>query len=289
LYKIRKTLGNYNNISNAFLKALELYAFVDKLHGFPVKEQIRHFDNAALPGDFIRACNYYTNYQYEWRANSLIGHMDDRFLLRQQFPERWLMTDDMNGDITNDKNIDYIAESLRDFGTNLYTSDLGFETDKISQEKDHLVAHISQIILGLKTLSTRGAMITKHFSLLETTSQRVLGLLTRVFRTVKLFKPQTSKADNSEIYIVCVDYAPHDLVLQAMISLLDHVQNATDLIKSVPYNMNAEFVDMACDMTIKQIKKIHTNIQMYNNRAHVDFTKDVDAWITDHTTGCATY
>ena len=80
--------------SNAFFKCIELFNLVGPfLRG--CGPEIRMFDNASLPGDFIRAAQWWTSrgspQTVDWRANSLVGGLDDRFGLLRDHPERWMI------------------------------------------------------------------------------------------------------------------------------------------------------------------------------------------------------
>lgn len=105
---LRGRHGIPKDASNAFFKAIELFNLIGphirdslKLNG----GTLRMFDNASLPGDFIRAMNWWLEHRsghtaekdensgpavLDWRANSLTGGLDDRFGLMRDHPQKWM-------------------------------------------------------------------------------------------------------------------------------------------------------------------------------------------------------
>lgn len=62
--------------------------------------------------------------------------------------------------------------------------------------------HYAELVAALGALAVGGAAVVKMFTLQEHTSVGILALCAAVFRRVHVCKPVTSKAGNSEIYIV---------------------------------------------------------------------------------------
>ncbi len=206
---------NYN-ITNAWIKCYEL------IHHFkliPSKQQteITHFANAELPGSFICAIHHYINTmtqcRYRWIASSMIGDnmLEDSYALHRNFPKRWLMDKDCNGDMSECKTVMAIGDTAYNYnlgngkGVYLYTSDLGFgvSEDYNNQENLHLKANIGQILCGVVCLKEGGCMITKQYTYFNPTNVSIIGGLTMIFQEVYISKPMSSKKDNSEVYIVC--------------------------------------------------------------------------------------
>ena len=184
------------NVSNAFFKALELF----RIAGMSVDDRL--FDNASLPGDFIRAAIWRYGV-HDWRANSLVAPdaLDDRYGLVGANPTRWSMTANMNGDITVAENRQKIIAWLGDWRPTVYTSDLGFAIrDPMREEQEHFPAHAAQIEFGFEILAPGGTMIVKSLNIFTQANQALLARCTREFRAFRIVKPLTSKADNSECY-----------------------------------------------------------------------------------------
>jgi hypothetical protein len=259
------------NISNAFLKCWELLEFI-KLY-FIDQEEINHFDNASLPGDFIRATQTwlnlnYPNIKYEWMANSLIAPdaLEDRFDLMKNNPDKWMMDEKMDGDISDMKNIDYIASKLK-YKIDLYTSDLGFNMiDKYKEEELHQKCNIGQILLGLKILKIGGIMIIKQFTMFTIISQYILLNLKNMFNQVWIVKPETSKSDNSEIYIVCIDY-------------IHTIPNINLSEKSSINIKDTNLEEIISETSNRQVAKIKQNINNFTENKESVYNKvDCQSW-----------
>lgn len=209
-------LGHTENVSNAWLKAYEL---VGEFELIPKKLNTNaaflHFDNAAFPGSFILACHHYAKTlchltRYEWRASSLITKtnedkepLEDKYRLWANYQDQWLMSDTNNGDVLDEKNQLDFAEKLKR-EVDLYTSDLGFDvsSDYKNQELLHSITNIGQIISGLLTLKTGGHFVTKQYTIFEPISISVIYATASFFEEFYIAKPMTSRAANSEIYLV---------------------------------------------------------------------------------------
>ena len=240
---------NTPNVTNAWLKAYELYTTYNKF--IPRSDDtLVHFDNAAFPGTFILAAYhfYYTMTDiknYDWYASSMIepnnekaiGLLVDKFNLYKNYKDRWLMVDindpklsdnsektppphiqsnsikqfQNDGDVT-------IWENQLDFryqltnNVDLYTSDLGFDvsSDYSKQEEFQAFANLGQIISGLMTLKKGGLLITKQYTYFNPFTITLIALLTKIFDRLDINKPMYSKTMNSEVYIVGIGYKGYD-------------------------------------------------------------------------------
>lgn len=202
-YWIKKKLSGLGlipaNASNAFYKAIELYSFVFPEH----KMNGIHFDNASLPGDFIRAGRIYFN-NYDYFAASYTGPktLNDRFELAKKESKKWYL----NLDLTD-------LKSITDFkgpdNVTLYTSDFGFDMDHSKlEEENHLLGCAGQILSGLNILSKGGAFIIKIFGCTTTESKTLYNPLVKCFSKMYVAKPITSRARNLELYLIGIDYNP---------------------------------------------------------------------------------
>ncbi len=216
--KIIKMITNEDHITNAWLK---IYEIVDFFKLIPeTSDEYWHFDNAAFPGAFILAVrNYvYTKTKlknFNWTASSLVTKYDvnkkgvtidplvDSYELYKHNKANWLMNDEFNGDVCKPENQEYIKNRLGG-KIDLYTSDLGFSVDGRfeNQERDHFVPNVGQILFGLNCLKDGGSFVTKQFTLHETVTISVIYAVSCMFDEFYICKPYTSRAANSEIYLV---------------------------------------------------------------------------------------
>lgn len=204
------------NITNAWIKCYEL---IHQFNLIPKDKQIEitHFANAELPGSFICAIHHYINTmtqcRYRWIASSMLDKdlLEDSYGLYKNFKKRWLMNEDIKGDMSNIDDILTIGKMAYDYnlgngkGVYLYTSDLGFDVsgDYNNQENLHLKANLGQVLCGLLSLKEGGCMITKQYTYFNQTNVSLIAALTMIFKEVNITKPMSSKEDNSEVYLVC--------------------------------------------------------------------------------------
>lgn len=329
------------NISNAFCKGVELFTYLKKSKEYdPHRHYVRHFDNASLPGDFIRAATFVWNthysdgsdgnvdrYEHEWKASSLIpdskldsvgsyisdtsytsstlGALEDRFNLWKDYPKNWIMSAElMNGDMTKLENILQLPSLLGEWRPNLYTSDLGFkfnyEDENSLEEDQQMLGNFGQVLAGLIILEPGGDMITKMFSFVRVPSMWLLYFLVQNFSTVEIVKPQTSKRDNSEVYVMALNYTPQiggvEMFIKKFQLLLcdasvthfacDPIVNDSKEIKNEScWDLNKEelllFKSIAetCKFFAKkQWQKIINNIKYFRNRERMNFDEEVAEW-----------
>lgn len=259
---MRAVRGNYgipSDASNAFFKAIELFNI---LRPTLIKlDTVRIFDNASLPGDFVRAMIWWAKH-VDWRANSLVGGLDDRFRLLADHPERWMMRPDMNGDVTVEENHIKIMNDLGAWRADIYTSDLGFATDCFREEESHFTAHRAQCILGMKILREGGTMVVKTFTMSTPETVELMNILASCFEQFHVVKPATSKPDNSECYWICLGFKS---VIQPHKSICPQ-----------------SLVDISTYLTSRQSQKITQNISQFRKRVRPDFTSDVHRWCELH-------
>jgi hypothetical protein len=256
---IKKLRGKFNipnDATNAFFKAVELYNFMN------MSGPIRLFDNASLPGDFIRAAKWKFGHDVDWKANSLVGGLNDRFGLLRDNPEKWMMSKTMNGDITVAHNLDKMVIQLHNWRPNIYTSDLGFGvTDYYKEEEEHFVAHSAQVEFGLRILEPGGIFIVKTFTMFNKETLNLLNNTMRQFKEFWIVKPLSSKKDNSECYWVGKGYQPE-------LNIPDSPKLYT---KTVLIAISV--------LTLNQADKIKKNITSYKQCKKIDHRKSVNNWI----------
>jgi 23S rRNA U2552 (ribose-2'-O)-methylase RlmE/FtsJ len=235
----KNTLSKYienNNITVAWLKCYEI---ISKFNLIDIDKdkysEFRHFDNASLPGSFILATHHFitTNYPnvvYNWNASSFIpdlnlsaetdnltenfgGLLGDTYELIKNYPQRWTMNKNNNGDTTNMNTMINLSSFKK---VNLFTSDLGFNVgdDFLNQESLHMKANLGQILMCLFLLKKGGNCIIKHYTCLEPLTLSYLSMFGKLFNKCYFYKPISSKQLNSEIYIVGVDFMKNNAMEQ---------------------------------------------------------------------------
>ena len=95
---------------------------------------------------------------------------------------------------------------------NLYTADGGFDftNDFNNQEENVIHLLLAEILLGLSVLEKGGVLIIKLFDTVLQPTLEMLYITTRHFREWTITKPKTSRAANSERYLVCRGYLGYE-------------------------------------------------------------------------------
>jgi hypothetical protein len=209
-------LGNTYNVSNAWLKCYEILISFNLIPQTITQDEFIHFDNASFPGSFIVSTHHYIkthrdwHLKYKWYGSSLIEANDlnadpieDKYGLYKNYPDKWMMDENNNGDVLIKENQKKIKESLGG-KVDLYTSDLGFDvsSDYNNQEILQSSANIGQILSGILTLKKGGCFITKQYTTFEMNTVSVMFAVSSFFDEFYICKPTTSKEANSETYLV---------------------------------------------------------------------------------------
>ena len=223
---------NMTNATNATIKMYELLYRMNLLRDATgtCLPHINVFCNAELPGGFIIAINHFVKTHcakstFDWVGNSLWPQagetqLDDELDLYKKNPDHWVMgpTPLSNGDVTDPKNfplmINKILETFHNEATLLYTSDIGVAFPTAAEDKSlknmeeeiEAILNFGQIVAGLMTLSKGGNLVTKQFTFTTPFSRSLIGLVASLFETTYIAKPQTSRVNNSEVYLVAKNY-----------------------------------------------------------------------------------
>lgn len=203
-------------VTNAWLKMWEICFAIDDI--FPEKDMapFSSLHVAEAPGNFILAINHYLynyhqNVKWTWFASTYkeesdtSGYLGDKYGLMRNYPNHWVFGKDDNGDITSENNIKtFIKDKV-----SLYTSDVKYvpQNNNYNEEENiNIPVHVGHLLGALWNLAKGGTMVLKEFTLLETSSVCLLYIMCYCFGQVQLFKPDTSKKSNSEIYIIGTNY-----------------------------------------------------------------------------------
>ncbi|NXQ46663.1 CMTR2 methyltransferase, partial [Catharus fuscescens] len=174
------------------------------------------------PGAFIASLNHFLKSHHvpchwNWVANTLNPYhesndtllmiMDDR-LIANTLPW-WYFGPDNTGDVMTLRHLTGLQSFVSNMTTiHLVTADGSFDCQGNPGEQEALVSplHYCETVTALMILGTGGSFVLKMFTLFEHCSINLLFLLNCSFEEVHVFKPATSKAGNSEVYVVCLRY-----------------------------------------------------------------------------------
>ena len=282
---LKHKLKNAENVTNAWLKFFEIgtqfkfeYAFV--------------FLNAEFPGAFVSCVNHLKQIQDKkrkkkdlaWCASSFVnGPLDDQFLLYKRFPQNWLMSEHMNGDITKMENITKI-ESILEHNVTLYTSDgsIDIKDDFVNQEMLNFKLLVGEMLCALKTLKVGGSAVIKMFSCLEMHTVSAIHHFVVHFEKAHIVKPATSRAQNSELYLVAQLFkggdTQYEKALQA--ALEDHAQlvELNDETLDIFYSILEDFANTQCNT----LHKIGNSLSKNTPLNQTEKQRAEDIWLSMH-------
>ncbi|XP_016525830.1 cap-specific mRNA (nucleoside-2'-O-)-methyltransferase 2 isoform X2 [Poecilia formosa] len=220
-----RSAANAEICTQAWCKFYEILGTFDLLPKEALQNgELNSVHLCEAPGAFITALNHYmktnesTRYcDWGWVANTLNPYheanggsttiADDR-LIANTLPW-WFFGSDNTGNIMLQKHLldlQVFVSNMR--RVDVVTADGSFDCQENPDEQEALVAslHYCEAAAALLLLSPGGSFVLKMFTLYEHSSVCLLYLLNCCFRSVSVFKPATSKAGNSEVYVVCLNY-----------------------------------------------------------------------------------
>lgn len=147
-------------------------------------------------------------------ASSLLtgDHLQDTFRIARKYPERWVSKSKIcNGDVTDPQDLVYLRKRILErypHGVNLYTSDAGADVSQNFNQQETILSsmHLGQVWLGLSVTRAGGCLCIKQFTFFEPFTQSLISLLKHEFTSLYLYKPETSRPSNSELYLACEKY-----------------------------------------------------------------------------------
>lgn len=239
------------------------------------------------PGAFVTALNHYlkttesTRYcDWSWVANTLNPYheanggsttiADDRLIANTL--HWWFFGSDNTGDIMTQK---YLLE-LQAFVANMrrvdvVTADGSFDCQENPDEQEALVAslHYCEATAALLLLHPGGSFVLKMFTLYEHSSSCLLYLLSCCFGSVSVFKPATSKAGNSEVYVVCLNYDGKEAVRPLLSKLIrnygPHLAHREALFPGsvIPETFRKQHEEVCRYFHTLQVETITENLQLF--------------------------
>ncbi|KAI3377866.1 hypothetical protein L3Q82_009002 [Scortum barcoo] len=258
------------------------------------------------PGAFVTALNHYiktsefTRYcDWSWAANTLNPYheanggsttiADDR-LIANTLPW-WFFGSDNTGNIMIQKHLlelqAFVANMRR---VDLVTADGSFDCQENPDEQEALVAslHYCEVTAALLLLNPGGSFVLKMFTLYEHSSICLLYLLNCCFQSVNVFKPATSKAGNSEVYVVCLNYDGKEAVKPLLSKLIrnyeTHLPDREALFPNshVPESFLKQHEEVCLYFYELQVETITENLRLFEGmsteqRQRLDHIRDCTA------------
>ena len=197
-YKNRKGAQIVSNDWLTTYDIIETYQLIGN------KRSINVFYNTDLTGSIISATNHYckTNHvNFQWLANCGSIDKDDKYNIYANYKKNWLMSEKMNGDLTNLENIITLKQQVKQIfskGVDLYFSNI----INNNEEETNCLHNFGQIVIGLSILASGGHYIIKIPGLFSTLTISLINLLSNMFKDLYIFRPQTLQLLDSHVYLV---------------------------------------------------------------------------------------
>ena len=169
---------------------------------------------------------------------------------------------DRTGDLYNLENIKAYV-SLFDHDADFITADGGFDFSYNFNKQEQMSYRIlfCEIVTALSIQKLGGVFVCKFFDIYTEFTQSLIYLLFCCYQEVYITKPNTSRAANSEKYIVCKGFLGIDpLYLKKLYICVNNFkflsQNNSHIHQLMEYNYNKKFIN--------NLNKINTHF--YNNQ-----------------------
>ncbi len=284
-------IANYDPISRSFFKLWEIihdFDLIDKSN-----KNIVYGALAEGPGGFIEAFNFYRR-KYSNNCNDTVncitlkpystqipGWTKSGRLFKEcgNYNISWGIDD--TGDLYNIDNIQYFSNLFKNKKADLVTADGGFDfsMDYSNQEISAVRLILSEIITGFSILNVNGNMVIKLYDIFHNVTVDIIYILAYYFENIFIVKPYTSRAANSEKYIVCKHFKGIDKEnLEKLYTIIKEYNIINDqhkyLTRLISNPIPKEFSDIIYAVNInlmsKQIKSIlkaisYSKLKLTNN------------------------
>ncbi|XP_033120882.1 cap-specific mRNA (nucleoside-2'-O-)-methyltransferase 2-like [Anneissia japonica] len=245
------------------------------------------------PGAFITSLNHfcksradYTYLQWRWigatlnpyyEGNSLNNMIaDDRFI--QETRPNWFFGVDDSGDLMSRENLEGLHTHAQLKGMeeiHLVTADgsINCQNDPGEQETFVSQLHYCEMITALYLLAEGGSFVIKMFTMFEISTANMMFLLNCSFEEVHVFKPSTSKAGNSEVYVICLNYKGRnrlDQYFPVLLQAFGPTPADSPMFPSLPPSFLSKLTECCNFFKSRQMEAIQNNLRLFNNMTEED-------------------
>ena len=265
-------IANYDPISRSFFKLWEILKDFDIID--VNKKNITYGALAEGPGGFIEAFNFYRR-KYASNpkdqvncitlkpySNDIPGWKNSHRIFRECDTYNISWGIDETGNLYNTDNIRYFSNLFKGNKAELVTADGGFDfsNNYSNQEANATRLILAEIVTGFNILNTNGSMVIKIFDIYQPATVDIIFMIAYYFSEVFIVKPYTSRAANSEKYLVCKGFKGIESEdLNALMNMLDEYKIISDQNKFVSRFLSneipQEFHDLIRNNNIYHISK----------------------------------
>lgn len=258
----------------------KFYEILNNFNIIPSKAQTFHsFHLCEAPGAFISALSYYIamkklDISWKWFANALNPYYEDnniKFVIvddRLVFPtlNNWYFGKSNTGDITSPEFLDDV-ETFLEYPINLITADGSFSCLDNPGEQEKIVSglQLTEILIALRNLASGGNFVIKKYTFFECNTICQMYMLNCLFKKVFVFKPITSKAGNSEVYVICLGYYGREKCLPLLEKLKHSSSKAIFPRHLLPKSFISQIIECSKMFVELQTSAILENINLYSS------------------------
>ncbi len=209
---------NNNYHTRAWLKFYEIVKEFGLMDISDDVGEFMFFDNASFPGAFIVAANHLAAEKkmediFEWRAMGYISSksniLEDSASLYKNHSSNWLMTENIDGDLSKKTTIDHIRNELGG-NVDLYSGDMGSIENYTHRTCSMFSAFVGEMLSMIISLRKGGSGFIKLYIVYGSYLVDVMYIVSSFFQECYLYKPYTSDSSNDEFYFVCNNFCGLD-------------------------------------------------------------------------------
>ena len=268
-------------LSRSFYKMVEICSELKLLEKYN-NCNMKTFHLAEGPGGFIEALTYLrSNNEDQYYGMTLIdandyvpGWKKSKTFLENHNNVNIETGSTGNGDLLQKENLLYCYEKYKNT-MDLITADGGFDFS-IDFNKQELVASkllFAQVVFALAMQKNGGEFVLKVFDIFTKSTVDILYLLSTLYDSVYIMKPNTSRIANSERYIICKKFVKPKQYDSLMNRIIDnyHQVNTMDYITSIfDFSLNYYFINKLEEYNAilgqQQIENIMYTINLLQSR-----------------------
>lgn len=279
------SISKIKPLSRAFFKLIEICNTFNLFEHYDNKN-IKTFHLAEGPGGFIEATTFLRNNKNDvYYGMTLIDNENDNV-------PGWKKSNNFlkkNSNIIIESGVDnkgdlYNPDNYRKCGTmynnkmDFITADGGFDFSINFNNQEYMATRLifTEVIYAITMQKFGGSFVIKVFDLFLKSSVELIYLLSAMYDSVYIFKPNTSRIANSEKYIVCRGFKYKNTQhlfekFYATLRLLNSQEANKMIIKSFmdvifPYKFKNTVEEINIIMGSSQIDNILTTIRFIENK-----------------------
>ena len=275
--EIKSSICKLKPISRAFYKMIELCNIFNLLN---IDQDIKSFHLAEGPGGFMEAINYLRNNNINDKYYGITLINNDINVPSWKKSKIILDNPKINieygiskdGNLFNKSNLLHYYETMYN-SIDIITGDGGFDfsLDFNNQETNSFKLILVQIIYAICIQKKGGSFILKIFDIFTLPTIQIIFILSSIYESVYICKPNTSRIANSEKYIICKKYKINTDIINFFINNFDLLfntntnNNIISLLKiNIPYLFINKLEEFNAIYGQQQIENINFTINLIN-------------------------